>query len=145
MTNRCVCDVSCQASHLCQLVREISKLAEIIYNLGISTHQSRKLFTFLPDTSAHQMFHIFIGRRSKYIRDGIFSKSTVLRAHSMFSPFYPRIQCLPASRSLVTPNQTKINKLPVRRSATLWQDMTRYPSVLLGVWVASRSSCYVLM
>jgi hypothetical protein len=29
MTNRCVCDVSCQASHSPQLVLEISELAEI--------------------------------------------------------------------------------------------------------------------
>jgi hypothetical protein len=62
----CVCcsvfDVSCQASCLRQLLQEISELTEII---GISTNQSRKLFTFLPDTSARQKLHIFIGGRSK--------------------------------------------------------------------------------
>ncbi len=51
--------MSCQASHLHQLVQEISKLAEVIYNLGISTHQGRKLLTFLPGMSAHQMFNFF--------------------------------------------------------------------------------------
>jgi hypothetical protein len=47
------------------LVQVISELAEIIYNLGISTNQSRKLLTFLPDTSARQELHIFIGQRSR--------------------------------------------------------------------------------
>jgi hypothetical protein len=35
-----------------QLIQEISKLAEIIYHLEISTNQSRKLFNFFLDTSA---------------------------------------------------------------------------------------------
>jgi hypothetical protein len=66
MTNHCVCDVSCQALRLRQLVREISKLVEIIHNLGISTHQSKKLFTFLPDTSAHQILHFFLSDGGLY-------------------------------------------------------------------------------
>jgi hypothetical protein len=64
MTDRCICDVSCQVSHWPQLVQEISELAEIINCLGIGTNQSRKLFTFLPDMSARQKLHIFIGQRS---------------------------------------------------------------------------------
>jgi hypothetical protein len=57
-------DVSCQASRSHKLVGEISKLGEIIYHLGISTNQRRKLLTFLPDMSSHQKLHIFIGQRS---------------------------------------------------------------------------------
>ncbi len=64
----CVCDVSCQASPSRQLVQKISKLAEIIHNLGISTHQSRKLLTFLPDTSTHRMFTFFVKWRSNTVR-----------------------------------------------------------------------------
>ncbi len=57
-------DVSCQASRSRQLVQEISKLEKIIYHLGINTNQSRKLLTFLLDTSARQKLHIIIGQRS---------------------------------------------------------------------------------
>jgi hypothetical protein len=64
MPNCCVCDVSCQVLPSHQLIQEISELAEIIYNLGISSYQSRILLTFLPDTSAHQMFNFFVGWRS---------------------------------------------------------------------------------
>jgi hypothetical protein len=49
---------------LAQAVQKISVLAEIIYSLEIRINQSRKLFTFLPDTSAHQKLHIFIRQSS---------------------------------------------------------------------------------
>ncbi len=57
-------DVSCQASRLRQLVQEISKFREIIYDLGISTNQSRKLLLFLLYTSARQKVNFSVGQRS---------------------------------------------------------------------------------
>jgi hypothetical protein len=36
------------------------------YRLGISTNQSRKLLTFLPDTSARQKVNFSTGQRSNY-------------------------------------------------------------------------------
>jgi len=41
---------------------QISKFAESMYHLGISTKQRRKFITFLPDTSVRRILRFFPDR-----------------------------------------------------------------------------------